>query len=328
MAVRVFVILFCGFCLGALPAAAQLGGGHSYSFLDLPPTATVSALGGIGVAAPVGAGFWQHNPALADSTSTQTLSLSYLPYFADIRQLQLGYAQPLNGGYLLGGVQYLNYGEMEGYDATGMPEGTFSASDWAISAGYSHSFGPYAAGAVVKWASSGIAGYRASAILLDAGGRFRHPDLDLTVGFVVRNLGVSLNSFDQEAGDLPLDVQFGAAFKPQFMPFRFYVQAHHLQQPQLEQGGNKERVAVFGKVMRHVTLGTELVISRNIHLRVGYNYMRRQELKLPQAPGGAGFSAGLMVQSRRFRFDYSRAWYHAVGGRHQLSLSLNLKQLF
>lgn len=328
MAVRFFVPLVCTLLLGWLTASAQLGGLHSYSFLDLPPTATVSALGGIGVAAPVGAGFWQHNPALADSTAAGVLSLSYLPFFADIRQLQLGYVQPFKGGYLLGGVQYLKYGVMEGYDPTGAPEGSFSASDWAISAGYTHSFGPYAAGAVVKWASSGIAGYRSSALLLDAGGRFRHPRQDFTIGFVVRNLGLSLGGYDQETPELPLDVQVGVSIKPEFMPFRFYLQGHHLQQPQLTQGDNKERLAVFAKVMQHVTLGTELVMSRNIHLRAGYNYLRRQELKLPQASGGAGFSVGFMIQSRRFRFDYSRAWYHAVGGRHQLSLGFNLKQLF
>ncbi len=313
--------------LGTSQTHAQVGGRHSFSFLDLPPTATVSALGGIGAAAPVGAGFWQHNPALADSTIAHTLSLSFLPYFADIRQLQLGYALPYKDGYVMGSVQYLNYGELQGYDASGTPEGTFTASDWAISAGYGKSFGPYAAGALLKWASSGIAGYRASALLIDAGGRFRHPEKDLTIGFVIRNLGVSLGRYDAESADLPLDIQIGAAFKPQFMPFRFYLQAHHLQQPQLEQNSNKEAPGGFGKVMRHVTVGSELVISKNVHLRFGYNYLRRQELKLPQTSGGAGFSAGLMLQSKRFRFDYSRAWYHAVGGRHQLSLSFNLKQL-
>lgn len=324
---KFFVAISFVLCMGTLNATAQLGGRHSFSFLDLPPTATVSALGGAAVAAPAGAGFWQHNPALADSTIAHTLSLSYLPYFADIRQLQLGYAQPFKKGYLLGNVQYLNYGEIEGYDATGAPEGTFSASDWAISAGYSRSFGPYAAGATLKWASSGIAGYRASALLLDAGGRFRHPKKDLTIGFLIRNLGVPLTSYTEEAPELPLDVQIGVAFKPEFMPFRFFLQAHHLQRPQLEQNSNKEAAGGFDKVMRHLTLATELVMSRNVQLRFGYNYLRRQELKLPEASGGAGFSAGFMLQSRRLRFDYSRAWYHAVGGRHQLSLSFNLKQL-
>lgn len=320
--------LFSVLCLCAAPGAfAQLGGRSSFAFLDVPPNAAISALGGIGVAGPAGAGFWQHNPALADSAMAHVLSLSYLPYYADIRQLQLGYGLPYRGGFLMGGVQYLNYGEIQGYDATGAPEGTFTASDWALSAGWAGSFGPYAAGGVLKWASSGIAGYRASAVLIDAGGRFRHPHKDLTIGFVVRNLGVALGGFDDQAVELPLDVQLGASFKPEFMPFRFFLQAHHLQRPQLEQGGNKESAAVFAKVMRHVSLATALEISRNVHLRFGYNYLRRQELKLSQASGGAGFSAGFMIQSKYFRFDYSRAWYHAVGGRHQLSLALNMRQL-
>ncbi|AHM62148.1 hypothetical protein D770_19485 [Flammeovirgaceae bacterium 311] len=327
MPVRFLTLFIALISLGVAEATAQVGGRHSFAFLKLSPTATVSALGGAATAAPTGAGFWQYNPALADSASAQTLHLSYLPYFADIRQLQLSYAQPCKGGYLLGGVQYLNYGKMQGYDPTGVAEGDFYASDWAVSAGYSRSFGHYAAGAVLKWASSGIAGYRASALAIDAGGRFRHPAKDLTLGFLIRNMGLPISRYEEETPELPLDVQLGASFKPEFMPFRFYVQAHHLQLPRLYQESNKEAPAVFGKVMRHVTLGTELVASRNVHLRFGYNYLRRQELKLPQASGGAGFSAGFMLQSRRFRIDYSRAWYHAAGGRHQLSLMFNMKQL-
>jgi hypothetical protein len=325
--IRFFALFLFFLGAGAASTQAQIGGRHSFAFLDLPPTAAVSALGGAGVAAPHGLGFWQYNPALADSASAHVLSLSYLPYFADIRQLQLGYAQPVKGGYVLGGVQYLNYGSMEGYDASGASEGEFSASDWAISAGYSHHFGPFAAGGLLRWASTGIGGYRASALLLDAGGRFRHPQKDLTVAFLIRNLGAGLGRYADEVVALPLDVQLGASFKPQFMPFRFYVQGHHLQQPRLQQGGNNAEAALFAKVMRHVTLGTELVLSRHVQLRLGYNYLRRQELRLPDAAGGAGFSAGFGLGGKRFRLDYSRAWYHAVGGRNQLSLALNMNKL-
>ncbi|EMR02009.1 type IX secretion system protein PorQ [Cesiribacter andamanensis] len=325
MPIRLFALIFL--LLGGARANAQIGGRHSFAFLDLPPTAAVSALGGATTAAPHGLGFWQYNPALADSASAGVLSLGYLPWFADIRQLQLGYAQPFKGGYLLGGVQYLSYGQLEGYDPSGAPEGRFSASDWAISGGYTHQFGPFAAGGLLRWASSGIAGYRASALLLDAGGRFRHPQKDLTVAFLIRNLGAGIGRYAEEVTELPLDVQLGVSYKPQFMPFRFYLQAHHLQQPRLTQGSNKEDVALFAKVLRHVSLGTELVLSRQVQLRLGYNYLRRQELKLPEAAGGAGLSAGLSVGGKRFRFDVSRAWYHAVGGRNQLNLALNMNNL-
>jgi hypothetical protein len=47
-----------------------------------------------------------------------------------------------------------------------------------------------------------------------------------------------------------------------------------------------------GKAMRHVILVAEFVPAKFLNLRVGYNYQRRQELKLTPVPVPVGFSWG------------------------------------
>ena len=51
--------------------------------------------------------------------------------------------------------------------------------------------------------------------------------------------------------------------------------------------------------------------------------MLRQELKLEDAAGGAGFSFGFMFKVKRFEFAYSRALYHVAGGSNTFQINMN-----
>ena len=67
------------------------------------------------------------------------------------------------------------------------------------------------------------------------------------------------------------------------------------------------------------------MFSENFQFRTGYNHLIRQELRLPQAAGGAGFAFGFMLRVSRFRMEFTRQTFHAVGGRSMLSLQTDLK---
>ena len=43
----------------------------------------------------------------------------------------------------------------------------------------------------------------------------------------------------------------------------------------------------------HFIFQAEILINKNVHLRTGFDYHRRQELKLEQLPGLSGFTFGL-----------------------------------
>jgi len=63
--------------------------------------------------------------------------------------------------------------------------------------------------------------------------------------------------------------------------------------------------------MRHIVIGTEVTIAKVFSIRLGYNYGRRQELKIYNHTGLSGFSYGFGVRVKMFDFSYTRATYQA-----------------
>ena len=56
------------------------------------------------------------------------------------------------------------------------------------------------------------------------------------------------------------------------------------------------KVSDFGdKLLRHTSFGTEIILSKNFHIRVGYNYQRQKELKISTKRGMSGFSFGFGI---------------------------------
>lgn len=326
---RIF-LLFCILSGAFLTASAQ----QSFQFLERPAMPRALALGGTAITALPEAGMWVQNPALLDSLNSGHLQLAYQWFYADVQQSNLAYAQHTNTGTWGGSVQYMDWGKMQGYDASGNPTSQFTASDYVLQLSHARRWRVYSAGVSIKWASSGIAGYRAGALLLDAGGTFSHPSKELVAGFVVRNIDVYTRPYvNGQNLELPLEVRLGLTFKPKFMPFRFTLTGQHLQQPNLSKADpaapyNKEEAPLVDNVMRHLAFGTELLLSRNVQLRAGYNHLLRQELKLETAGGMSGFSLGLLLRIRSFQLEYTRAWYHVAGGTSQLGLGIDMNKIF
>jgi hypothetical protein len=323
-----------GICM-LVAFGGQAYGQQGFRFLELPASPHALALGGAVVSGMPAAGLWQQNPALLDSSLSGQLMLSHQWLYAGLRHSGMNYAHQFKKAGTWGlGLQYLDYGQMQGYDASGMATGTFTATDYVVQLSHARSWEAYRAGASLKWASSGIAAYRADALLLDAGGAFQHPGRELVAAFAVRNLGLLRRSYtDLQKTTMPLELRLGITFKPQFMPFRFSVTAHQLQQPGPGSGDplapvNKEEPALVDNIMRHFAAGTELLLSKNLNLRAGYNHLRRRELRLENAAGMSGFSLGLMLKIRGLQFDYTQAWYHMAGGSSQLGLIVETNRIF
>lgn len=78
--------------------------------------------------------------------------------------------------------------------------------------------------------------------------------------------------------------------------------------------------------MRHFLVGLEINVGKNITLRTGYNYRRRQEMKIETKPGMVGFSWGIGVKISKFRISYGRAVYHLAGGTNHFSFCMNLDE--
>jgi hypothetical protein len=79
--------------------------------------------------------------------------------------------------------------------------------------------------------------------------------------------------------------------------------------------------------MRHLVIGAELVLSKNLHLRGGYNFLKRRELLLEGYKGMAGLSFGVMLRVKRIEFSYANAAYHVAANVHNFTVILNTKEV-
>ena len=62
-------------------------------------------------------------------------------------------------------------------------------------------------------------------------------------------------------------------------------------------------------------------------MRWGFVYYRRQQLKLYDFPGLAGFSFGTRIHVKRFDLDYGIQFYSKAGSIQTIGLSTDLKRL-
>lgn len=312
----------------------QVGGNRSYEFLNIPYSARVSGLGGVNVSqVDQEVNLFLSNPALIGDTLSGYASASYLAYFANINFATFAYARRVDevGGMLSIGIQHIALGSIDGFDASGNATQPFSSGETAITFSHSRKARNFRMGVNMKIVASNIASYRSSALLFDLGGVFVHPEKQLNIGMTLKNVGFVLSDFTEESNsNAPIDVQLGATFKPEHMPLRFSITAY-----QFSNGGRDiayyepsnglqiSEPSGFDKFARHFVIGTELLLSKNVNVRLGYNHLVRKELSLESKAGGAGISYGFMFRVKAIEFAYSKGGYHVAGGAHHFTLAFN-----
>ncbi len=279
------------------------------------------------------------SPALLNAEMDHTAAISYVAYVGDIKQSTAAYVfnTQKRGRFGLG-FTYLNYGDIESYDAAGNPLGIFGVNEYAFTGADSYTKGQFTFGLAAKLAVSSIAVNRAVAVAGDAGVLYKHPTQDFTVGLVLKNAGYMLKPYIASVREpLPLDLQFGTTIKPEHMPLRFTLTAHHLQKWDIQYldpndagttnaNGDTTRASKnFGdNLARHFTVGAELLLGTGFHVRVGYNQLQARELRLANTSGAAGFSFGAMLRISQFQLDYTHATLQAAGSSNYFTLSRSL----
>lgn len=321
---------------------AQIGGRTSYDFLGLSENARIAAIGGDNVSVvDKDPNLSRFNPAAINDSMVGYVSVNYLPFYADVNKSSVtGVFDFGKVGPLAIGVQYISYGEIDEVDFSGNQLGqVFTPREYALSVGKSHVIGPFSMGANLKFVGSHIGDYSAFATMIDAGGIWKHPSRAFTIGMTVNNLGVNLKRYQPDSPvNLPLDVKLGASYKLEHMPLRFSTTIHHLHKYDIQYldpvrsattdaDGNEVlgEKKVSEQIARHFIFGGEFLLADGFHLRVGYNHLRRKELRRDVKAGGAGFSFGCMLRVKRFEFNYSRTYFHVVGGSNVLTLTTNLQ---
>ncbi len=329
----------------AVSSFSQTGGKNSFEFVNLPGNAHVAAIGGMNISTydrDINL-VWQ-NPALLRDTMNGFLSLNYIPFFASVKGTSIAYAHKFKKvGTIAGGIQYINYGTMTERDETGTDQGSFNPKDLAVMVAKAHTIGVFSLGGSLKYVVSSITpAYTSYAVMMDAGGVFRHPQKDFTVGLAVKNIGFALVKYNKDApARAPFDVQMGTTYKFEHIPLRFSLTAHHLykfdiayldasQNKKYDLDGNEivQTKKFTDKLLPHFIIGTELLLSKNLHARFAYNFQRRMEMRLENKAGGTGFSWGIMFRVKWFEFNFSRSTYSLAGGKNWVSVAMDMHRLF
>ncbi len=325
-------------------------GGKAFQFLDMTNSARVAALGGKAVAIyDNDLNIAYYNPSVLSEDMSNHLVLNYVNYFAGINYGYASYARSIDRiGNFAAGIHYLNYGSFIGADENGLKTTSFHAAEYAFNLIYSRQIDSLIHfGINLKPVYSNLETYSSFAIAIDAGITYHNPDKLYTASLVIRNLGTQITTYypNGDYESLPLDIAIGISQGLKHAPFKFYIIADHLEKFDLtyttrqeEQNRldaftgdeNKENKfdVTMDKVMRHFTFGTELSITKNLMLRFGYNYRRRQEMKVTSKPATVGFSWGLGIKISKFHINYGRSAYHLAGSPNYFSLSMNLSEFY
>jgi len=329
---------------------AQVGGNNVYEFLNLPISARVGAMGGNIIAIKDNdINLTLTNPALISDSMDNNVALSYVNYFADVNYGYAAYAKKIkNIGTFTAGIHYLDYGTFNRADNIGNLEGTFSANDLSFNLAYARSVldTNLTVGATLKYIYSQLDNYSSWGMGADVGAIYVRPKKNFALGFVIKNIGSQIKPYTPGNKEkLPFEVQIGFSKKPKHVPFRFSVTYENLERwdltyidpnnppltedPLTGEPIKQNKAKIFGdKLMRHMVFGGEFIITKNFFLRMGYNYQRRKELKIPEKRGMTGFSFGFGFRIYKFHISYGRAVYHLAGASNHLSISFDINNFY
>ncbi|MBK9284604.1 MAG: type IX secretion system protein PorQ [Sphingobacteriaceae bacterium] len=328
------IILFSALTISVFP---QVGGTKSYRFLDIPMTARAAALGGSNMC------IWgddinliYSNPALLNPSMSKQVTFNYSNYIGDLNFGYLAYGHDLKKyGTIGGGIQFFNYGKLQGYDEFGEKTNQFKANDYNIGLNYAKSLedSSFNIGIAFKTLISQYDVYRSFGNAIDFGITYHH-DNGLTLSLLAKNIGWIYKSYSNllpKKEPLPQNVQLGLSYKLSKAPFRMFVIYDQLNKwnqryiSPVDTAGktspfNSEEVPKdsskwqkFSKrfsaggdnFLRHITIGTEIVITKNFMVRIAYNHRRQREMILPERRGVNGLSLGFGFRIKKMGFAYS-----------------------
>ncbi len=319
-------------------SAFAYGGSEAYSFLSLPASSQVAALGGDNVSLATGdVMLGQQNPALLSLTPSTSVGLSYVNYIADVQYGAVGYSQQIDSLSWWGvGVNFLSYGTLKGYNEFDQPTGDFSAKDMNLQLSYVRRLASrLCLGLSLKPVYSYIEDYSSVGLAMDLGAVYVVPEQLFSAGVAVRNFGAQFTAYDEHRSDLPWDIQLGVTKKLAKAPFRFSVTYVKLNKwnfdynkvGDLYKAGDmadsdyKSHVGWGDMLLRHMLFGVEFVPSTHFSLAASYNHRRHKEYVMENSAGGSGWSFGAQLHVSKFHLGASYSLYGAGEGVFGISLS-------
>ena len=289
-----------------------------YSFLRLPVSAHVAALGGDNITlTDDDATLIFHNPALISGVTDKSINLNFMTYMEGAKTASASFVKAYKERATWGvAAQYMDYGTMKQTTVDNVETGDFSARDIALAGTFTYLLSDCISGGVTgRFITSHIASYNSAAVAIDLGVNYQNSERGWSLSAVAKNLGGQIAAYEDDFERIPLDLQLGVTKRLIGSPLRLSATLSRLNN--WDQG-----------FIKHVAVGADLLLGESIYVAAGYNFRRASEMKITDNEGesnhGAGLSLGAGLQLERFKLHVAYAKYHVSASSLLINVSYSL----
>ncbi len=296
----VFFLIATLFTLQAMAQESQ----EVYSFLRLPVSAHVAALGGDNITIddddPT---VIFHNPALISNVADKSINLNFMTYMEGAKTASASFVKAWGQRATWGvSAQYMDYGSIKETTIDNIEQGTFSAKDIAVAGSFAYLLSDrWSGGITLRFISSSIASYNSLGIAADLGINYFDEERGWSISATAKNLGGQVKAYQEEFEKIPLDLLVGVSKRLAAAPLRFSATLSRLNRWDTN-------------FIQHVAIGADVFLGETIYIGAGYNFRRRDEMKINEgetsSSHGAGLSVGGGLTLKRFKLNVAYAKYH------------------
>ena len=313
----------------------------SYNSLNLNNSSRVLSMGGDVISIvdnDVSLAF--QAPSLLNKEMNRQMSFNFVDYVSDINFISFHYAQKVSNNLMIfSGLDAINYGEFIGSDATGNSTSLFTANQQIFTLGTAKQISDkFTVGTNIKLLNSQLESYHSLSLSSNVSTTYFNKENNLAATLLFKNMGKPIKSYTSNSENLPFEIQLGLSKSLQHLPFRYSLVLHHLNVYDISNDYNLNTIydlttntiiikkeTVAKKMLRHVILGGELnPFRKSLYLRAGFNFQRREDLKLSSSFSMSGFSWGMGFSVKKIQINYSRSALHSSSVLNSFSLITNL----
>ena len=313
----------------------------SYNSLNLNNSSRVLSMGGDVISIvdnDVSLAF--QAPSLLNKEMNRQMSFNFVDYVSDINFISFHYAQKISNNLMIfSGLDAINYGEFIGSDATGNSTSLFTANQQIFTLGTAKQISDkFTVGTNIKLLNSQLESYHSLSLSSNVSTTYFNKENNLAATLLFKNMGKPIKSYTSNSENLPFEIQLGLSKSLQHLPFRYSLVLHHLNVYDISNDYNLNTIydlttntiiikkeTVAKKMLRHVILGGELnPFRKSLYLRAGFNFQRREDLKLSSSFSMSGFSWGMGFSVKKIQINYSRSALHSSSVLNSFSLITNL----
>ena len=304
------------------------GGETAFNILRLPHSYRAAGLGGQNISIiDDDITMSMHNPALLANVQDRTINLTYMTYMNDSKVVGAMFNRVMGERSTAAiSARYINHGDFDGYTEDNIYTGSFSAKDMEFGLLYSYLLSDsWSGGVTAKFIYSKYGSMSSVALGVDLGVNYYDTENDLSLSFAIRNLGGQVKAFEEKHEKMPLDIQAGITKRLSHAPIMLSATLVNLNRWDKDDfynaDGSKD---TFSEILfKHVIIGADFLIGKNLDLSIGYNFRTGKELSTDGSRWD-GFTAGAGMHLNRLKFGVSYGKLHTSSSSLVLDFSYSL----